>query len=275
VPSPPAPRIIYHYTTTEGLLGIIERSVLYATDVLYMNDSQEVDYPISVLKRVVEAIVTDESMYPEPSQRECLREVATILQLLNGLHEAMPTCAVCFCANGDLLSQWRAYGAQSGFAIGFDRNALELRVGGRLAAVEYDWLAQSARVAGIVKRTMELDTLADSESAKMLARECAGNLWFNALFFKNGAFQEENEWRLVDTVNMQSRIDELQFRVSRMGIAPYIAQPLPDGNESPISEIVVGPTAHPNQVERALKLLLAKVKLTHVEVKRSEVSLRL
>jgi Protein of unknown function (DUF2971) len=239
-----------------------------------MNDSQEVEYPISALKKVVEAIVADESMYTHPSQRECVAELGRSLQLLIGLHEEMPTYAVCFCASGDLLSQWRAYGAHGGFAIGFDRNALELWARGRLAAVDYDWLAQSARIAGIVKSTMESDALVDSESAKRLAQECAADLWLNALFFKNAAFEAEQEWRLVDGVNLRSRIEELRFRVSRIGITPFIEQEFPAGAESPVREIVVGPTAHAAQVERAVRLLLAKVGLTQVEVRPSEVSLR-
>jgi len=271
----PVPRIIYHYTTTEGLLGIIERSVLYATDVLYMNDSQEVEYPNSVLKKVVESIVVDESMYTKPSQRECVAELGGFLQILIRLHEEMPTYAVCFCASGDLLSQWRAYSAHGGFAIGFDRNALELWPRGRLAAVDYDWIAQSARLAGIVKRTMESDALVEgSESAKRLAQECATDLWFNALFFKSAAFEAEQEWRLVDGVDLRSRIEELRFRDSRIGITPFIEQEFPAGAESPIREIVVGPTAHSAQVERAVRLLLAKVGLRRVEVRRSAVSLR-
>jgi hypothetical protein len=35
------PPVIYHYTTQRGLLGIIENRELWATNILYMNDSTE------------------------------------------------------------------------------------------------------------------------------------------------------------------------------------------------------------------------------------------
>jgi hypothetical protein len=35
------PDIIYHYTTQTGLLGIIENKELWATKIIYMNDSTE------------------------------------------------------------------------------------------------------------------------------------------------------------------------------------------------------------------------------------------
>lgn len=35
-----------------------------------------------------------------------------------------PAYAVCFCDNGDPLSQWRGYGVDGGYALGFDRERL-------------------------------------------------------------------------------------------------------------------------------------------------------
>ena len=35
------PEILYHYTDQNGLLGIIERSEMWATKVQYMNDATE------------------------------------------------------------------------------------------------------------------------------------------------------------------------------------------------------------------------------------------
>jgi hypothetical protein len=32
---------LYHYTTPDGLIGIVETQTLWATDVFYLNDSEE------------------------------------------------------------------------------------------------------------------------------------------------------------------------------------------------------------------------------------------
>lgn len=36
-----APPVLYHYTTSRGLLGILESRTIFATDMLYLNDSRE------------------------------------------------------------------------------------------------------------------------------------------------------------------------------------------------------------------------------------------
>jgi hypothetical protein len=264
------PTIIYHYTTGDGLLGITQDSVLYATDVLYMNDSQEAKYPMSVVKKIIDGIAADDSMYPEPLQRSCIVAMTDFARLLFEMHDKRPTCATCFCTSGDLLSQWRAYGSAGGFAIGFDRAALDEMAPGRLAAIDYDWISQSVRIAALVKRTMESEDLED-EVVTQLAMECITNIWFNALYFKDGAFSEEQEWRLVSSADDS----ELEFRMSKVGLTPYLRLELPHGPDSPIREIVVGPCQHPSETERAVRLLLLRFGLSDVSVESSKVSLRL
>jgi hypothetical protein len=209
-------------------------------------------------------------MYPEPNQRKFANELGDFAGFISRLHHIRPTCVSCFCVKGDLLSRWRAYGATGGIAIGFDRATLDEMAPGRLAAVDYDWLAQGARLAAIINRAMESEELADEASTKRLALSCAADLWFNALFFKNEAFSEEQEWRLDAIVDE----DRLQFRMSKVGPTPYIEVELPPGSDSPIREIIVGPCHYPSQTERAVRLLLHKFDLDHVVVALSKVSLR-
>ena len=37
----PEPTILWHYTNLAGLIGIVERRKLWATDLRYLNDSTE------------------------------------------------------------------------------------------------------------------------------------------------------------------------------------------------------------------------------------------
>jgi hypothetical protein len=46
----PPPETLYHYTTQDGLLGIIQSRSLWATNVSYMNDSTEFDLFLGLLK---------------------------------------------------------------------------------------------------------------------------------------------------------------------------------------------------------------------------------
>ena len=36
--------VLYHYTTSEGLLGILRDDKLWATDIFHLNDSSEFEY---------------------------------------------------------------------------------------------------------------------------------------------------------------------------------------------------------------------------------------
>ncbi len=42
------PSILYHYTTQKGLLGIIQSKTIWATDILYLNDTMELKYAVDL-----------------------------------------------------------------------------------------------------------------------------------------------------------------------------------------------------------------------------------
>jgi hypothetical protein len=66
---------LYHYTTIEGLKGILESEEIWATDVDYLNDGSEYVYA----ERFIEDVLTD------LAQDEFLREL-----LLGTLPRAWP-----------------------------------------------------------------------------------------------------------------------------------------------------------------------------------------
>ena len=55
IPDIPEDTIIYHYTSPEGILGIIESNSLWATDINYLNDSSELRYIYGLVERIVKA----------------------------------------------------------------------------------------------------------------------------------------------------------------------------------------------------------------------------
>jgi hypothetical protein len=135
--SPPLP---YHYTNIEGLIGIVQQSKLFATNIFYLNDAQEVEYPASVIEAVVGGLP---DLYPETRHAECIKHLMDGLQAHPNLHERFLICVACFCLEGDRLSQWRAYAPSGGFSIGFDSSKLTPEPYGRLSPVIYDRLART------------------------------------------------------------------------------------------------------------------------------------
>jgi len=120
------PEQLYHYTTPQGLLGILGQHTLRATNVRYFNDPNELNYAAELVANVCEGL---RSEYPKKSIEQKFlvdfpHHFASLVDEKNDIY------VVSFCENGDLLSQWRGYASNgSGFAIGFDTQALkELKV---------------------------------------------------------------------------------------------------------------------------------------------------
>jgi hypothetical protein len=49
----PPPEFLYHYTSQDGLLGIVKSGTLWSTNIFYMNDSTEFRQPLGMLRERV------------------------------------------------------------------------------------------------------------------------------------------------------------------------------------------------------------------------------
>ena len=50
----PVPDILYHYTTSDGLLGILKDNCFWLTNAYYLNDSTEIKYGNEIIKKIIE-----------------------------------------------------------------------------------------------------------------------------------------------------------------------------------------------------------------------------
>lgn len=88
------PQRLYHYTTAEGLRGIVESKILWATDVRYLNDPLEFNHG---LQEVWESFRKGNPH----TYGGLLEEVNDTLERQRQLREVYVTC---FCEVDDLLS---------------------------------------------------------------------------------------------------------------------------------------------------------------------------
>lgn len=129
------PEILYHYTTAPGLLGMLRDGRLWATNAKFLNDPSEVKYAAGLVKEALAeaadkhkknvsglthgfvewmAAASASLAFKVPQIRE------STLKSLAEFDTRKDIYIACFCKNGDLLSQWRGYGAAGGgYAIGF------------------------------------------------------------------------------------------------------------------------------------------------------------
>ena len=122
--SPRLPPELFHYTTADGLKGIMERDRIWATNYRYVNDLTELLHANGFLR--------DELLARLPSTSSLVQAVfEAILKTPDLLFGMTDVFVACFCEDGDLLSQWRAYGGSGGgYAIGYQDIAIRTGIVG-------------------------------------------------------------------------------------------------------------------------------------------------
>jgi len=251
VDSPAPPETLHHYTTAAGLLGIVEpvrlgalserspdmqsvsrtRSIaLWATDARFLNDSAELRYAARALADKIEALIPSS----DPIDDETTTRIGTVAARLRagefigeGFEEgAVHTAYVTsFCQEGDLLSQWRGYGSSGGgYSVEFRTESLrELNSPfGQAGNDEVGYLGGS--ILQQVVYGMDEEAL-DSAAKKLVHPDQYIPSMTAAVSelarFKDPAFSEENEWRLIPAAGTYAMA--CRYRASPTGaIVPYI-----------------------------------------------------
>ena len=260
------PEKLYHYTSGEALIEIIDSQYLFATERSYLNDPQEFSWG---LKRL-QATLNDNVMKNYSSDFVVQMNIA--LDELQNSKERLFVLSLS--ANPDLLSQWRAYADDGkGVAIGLDANVIRSRAGFH----EFVW--GSDNLEKMPKKfcfTYHLFPVVYSQSdlndfqikflnAAHVYWENLNNLGISMsdvlllfnhfiqyrireflLSFKNPGYKEECEWRIVTAASASS--EKISYRYGPFGVTPYVKVNLSAKNDLPnfklpITEIQVGPNS--------------------------------
>ena len=132
------PGLLYHYTTQEGLLGIIEKQKIWASHLQYLNDKSEGQIIAQLLMNELNQRATTGSKElwsqllglpetPPTGKIQCTdEEVFSQGFGVSSWVTAQDVFVASFSEQGNLLSQWRAYsGETGGYSIGFTRSYLK------------------------------------------------------------------------------------------------------------------------------------------------------
>ncbi|MHB1526633.1 MAG: DUF2971 domain-containing protein [Candidatus Dormibacteria bacterium] len=274
------PNLLYHYTDSPGLLGIVSSNRLWATNARYLNDASEFVYAQRIFADVGQAYL---DTVKSPAVRDGLGLVIQMSRFSSGSQRMYDLHVACFCDHGDLLSQWRGYGNRGGFAIGFRTAELldrcnPAKPGWRytLCKMVYDRHVQEQLVTSLLGQTCEALARASrrdrgSTFAELVALPELSNLQVRILgmlaTFKNPGFAEEREWRIVQALPrfMVSDADRslMQFRDKGGLIVPYVDLDLSSEEGGmpgrlPIAKVVCGPTHSPDSLRFSVGDLLAK-----------------
>lgn len=259
------PNVLYHYTTQEGLLGILDSREIWLTHTQYLNDRREYLHAIDLVRKRLKML-----------QQSAGQDVATseaLVAMTDGLNgvEGHCVCVFSLSKNQDSLSQWRAYGGKnSGFSIGFSKETLFdvcKRKSLHLAKCIYELEKQEQLVAKVVDEVLRKAIASRlpgvvnwrSEVSKLMTESM--NQY--APLLKHESFSDEGEWRLISGPILPIAAD-FRFRAGVSTIVPYYGVSLDQSKQQKFSpvRVVVGPTPHPDEAAHAVRLFLVR---SHME----------
>lgn len=249
--------IIWHYTTGEALLGIVESGTLYSTQVSCLNDSTELRYAAKLLREAFKDVQMKDSWPAEEAQLldRLLTATAAVEEPSAAPLLASNWFVVCFSKERDNLSQWRAYGVgENGYAIGFVAGGF-FGLGSLVVRVNYAALQHKQVATEVAQSTLRffqegLDARSGdartSWAEEFLAR---WDFWLGRLapMVKDPAFSAENEYRIIHELQPNER-GKLQFRQRHSLMSRHLPLAFPPpalaAHMLPIAEVMVGPSRH-------------------------------
>lgn len=259
------PEIIYHYTKSDGLIGILKYNSFWATSTSYLNDKNEIYH--------ARRIIREEINKHKAGSSELFLE---IIRRVEGAYEdtmiSNEYYIVCFCENGDLLSQWRAYGDNGlGYSIGIQSRIIGQSPKSKhikLRRVIYDESWQRDHVSSIISNlatTIDMcygvASIAELDRTTVLPTLCSilhSHLVECTFTFKDSSFSEEKEWRVV----INAKDNDIDFRTSGSRLTPYLVTDLGTTEKNypllPISEIISGPLLDPVITRNSIKMIMEK-----------------
>jgi DUF2971 family protein len=285
---------LYHYCSNVAFLAIIESREIRASDLSLSNDTLEGRW----VREIFSEYCSEKKVSP-------LDKLA-LLDQLDGLISFFGGTGFCMSEEPDLLSQWRGYADDgAGVSIGFSKEYFETlqalkrdrndEFNASLTKVEYDVAEQKKLMAehadeifklvskGAIRKPTLLTPETEEERKEREANAHSLILRFTFFFFylyafKNPAFAEEREWRILSYVidNKGDKgdhgLDNMMFRGLRDRIVPYRSIPLEPLDRPAIMEIVLGPKNL--TPERVVAASLKKYGWPDVQVRRSKASYR-
>jgi Protein of unknown function (DUF2971) len=226
--------IIWHYTNGPGLIGILQSSTLFASQVSCLNDTTETKYATDLYKKAIAELIEERS-----GDEDAVGFLRQILDYVkeepdSPTHGTSKFFVACFSGDEDELTQWDRYSKPNGYAIGFYARGLWREPTSQIYRVSYDPEKQQAAVKKIAAAT--LDFYREGLTGDRLENPDEwGKLFFNAWdewvyklapLAKGKKWRSENEFRLVHELKA-SEFPNVRFTQKPKMMARYLSLDTP------------------------------------------------
>lgn len=271
------PNELYHYTSGQSFVSIINSQYLFATERSFLNDPNEFEWGLNEINSIINNL--NDNQYSS----NFIEQIK--LSLMEKQQDNLRLFVLSLSANSDLLSQWRAYAEDGkGFAIGLDGKVLRDRSGFgenvlrdidvnkypnefvytyHLLQVIYNKFDQKTILNKFVefayKFWNKIEDKNDNDALLFFRLMVEHRLKEILISLKNPGYQEEQEWRIVTTLHKNS--NKIKYRYGKFGITPYVLINLSSRDilpiaKLPISSILLGPKSLEIKNRRGLEMFL-------------------
>ena len=268
---------LYYYTRADTMYSILTSGMFWATNILYMNDSEEYLNGLREIRGIMERYKSLD-----------FRDVRVLDKLIHTPDPHIFT--ISFCTNGDLLSQWCVYARESGVNLELDFNLIgmdEDRLGSFLCprnCKDADEIAVTAPLKPVIyftrnamlekvsekqvyKRAEEIIERINALGLQSLKDGAAEKISELAAQIKRYEFSAEQEWRLVFNMTehtVEYKKTPLFYREQDSILKPFIKVAVSEQDKAtgprpvawPVTAITVGPGYNQDQVFQSLRYFL-------------------
>lgn len=285
---------IAHYTTADTALQIIKNQSFWLRNAALMNDFSEIEYGDACLT----------SAFNDPFVRQKMFEVLDAPypgltgELLSGWESQKVQAkrltyigSFAEIRNDDVLgrlSMWRAYGGRAGVALCLNTKLLDTdtaELGVFHSPVLYgDEAVMRAQVLALFDRLGAIQPDLKNAGRERVTQCLSGLIRFAVLSFKHPGFEEEQEWRMIYSLDERFSPHLEHEAVSVNGVPQVVCQvplfnkdglDLPElGIENVFDRIIIGPCDFPDQVRMALYKALNDQGLAKPRIDISNIPLR-
>ena len=277
------PRELYHYTSHEGLFGIVNDKEIWATDTDYLNDSKELYLAFDIAR--------DKLNIHKKSVNQEEQKLFNNMLLMMDCFEKQNSIFVCsFSEINDSLSQWRAYCRGGGYTIGFYSKDLKEKAELQeffLVRCEYDREKQEEIIDDIIiyhhnlfqqERVKGVSSNINSLLSNVINKFISTLIRFSPIL-KHKSFSEEKEWRLISGNRRNDYISnntsQMECRVGRSMLIPYVRFNLEKTwAKQQFLKVTIGPMLFPEKAVKAVDKLLILSGYKHPGVMKSSTPYR-
>ena len=254
-------KTLFHYCGNAAFMSIIEKKAIWLSDASLSNDTMEGRW----INHIAAEYASAQGLSGQRADLFNIR-ISTVSELWLGL-------ALCLSEDGDVLSQWRGYAEDgTGVSIGFSDNVLSKQCasldGGTARCALVPVIYDPEKQIDLLKSTLDF-TIGKFQSGELdyrhrtimsdpdeydewlKRRDVANHEVLEQLIklfpyihsFKNPAFSEEREWRMILQVLVRGGAPDYtdcEYRSARNKLVPY--RPIEIDNDEPaIIEVILGP----------------------------------